>query len=952
MASKKTSEIISVESIRKGLAASWGDSDDVYSHERQSQLTEFLKDELESGKNATREKFDELEFSGMDVAYSTSHLMDTLITELYNFTFDSIYKLPKKKKEQISIVATGGYGREELAPYSDLDIMFLFASDDVKNDTEIVSMSEFILYVLWDMKLKLGHAIRTVDECIQDANDDMSIRTAMLTLRNVCGNNGLCNQVKVLYKKRFFPRKPEECHEFVEAKLNERNERHERMGKSRYVLEPDVKDGRGGLRDLHTLLWLAQYLYGIEKVTDLTSFGIIQHSAMLKFKKNYNFLMTVRCCLHYISERDDNRLTFDVQQEVARRLKYVDRPKVKGVERFMRHFYLVAKDTGGLTRIVCSVLEEQKRSKPLKPMDVVEMLLARKTLKGFTLKNGRLNILLARELHKKPVNMIKIFWVSNKHNISIHNEALKLITENLKVVRSIRNDAEANKLFLEILTSKNNPEKTLRHMNEAGVLGAFIPEFARVVAQMQYDTYHVYTTDEHTIRVISILHHIESELSSMKHEEGIDYDFSIPHRVANNIVSRNALYVAAFLHDIGKGRKSSHSEAGGETAKKLCPRLGLTDEETETVVWLVRKHLIMSNTAFSRDVYDPQTIGGYAEEVQSLERLRLLFVLTCADICAVGPGTWTGWKATLLYELFSHAKDALLGDLSASVGDARVESVKANIKEALEKSDGEIAKDDIEWFLWLGQPSYWLTYSMDNILEHFKLLKKAKGSVSSGALVLPEFGNASTEKLYFSSNKMEDGKLTEITVYTKDSYALFAKLSGAIALAGASIISAKINTLNNGMALDTFYVQTYADGSNVIQEGTAFEKVFFLRDCMYKALADGADLYAMVNEKVADYMPVGRKKIFEIARRAIAYNTVSKTHTVIEINGPDRPGLLYYVTTALSEMGLHISSAHINTFGMRAIDVFYVKDNYGMKITDEAKLETITKKLEEVLADF
>lgn len=931
------SKIIYASNIRKGMKRIWNDGKS--KHRRQSELAIFLKEELEKSKNIIKAKFDVLEFSGMNVVHAISYVTDIIIAEFYKFTFDEIYNLPVDKKEHISIVAVGGYGREELAPYSDIDIMFLLLNEDTKQDTEIISLFEFILYVLWDMKLKLGHSIRTIDECIDDASDDMTIRTAFLSARNVCGSNCLTDFFKVKYKENFFPRNPSECHEFVEAKLQERNERHERMGKSRYVLEPDVKDGRGCLRDLHTLFWMAQYLYGVKKISDLTAFGIIRQSAMQKFKKNYNFLMTVRCCLHYLAGRDDNRLTFDVQQSVAKALRYSNRAKIKGVERFMKHFYLVAKDTGGLTRVICSVLEEQKRSKPLKPLAVVEMLMAKKTIEGFTLKNGRLNILLAKELTKNPSNIIKIFWASHRHNISIHNEALKLIAENVQVVKKVREDEIANKLFLEILTSHKNPEKTLRHMNEARVLGAFIPEFAKVVAQMQYDTYHVYTTDEHTIRAISILHHIEHEISSMKHEEGIDYDFSIPNRVASYIQSRKALYVALFLHDIGKGQNMPHSEVGEKIALKLCPRFGLSQAETETVAWLIKNHLFMSNTAFSRDVYDRQTITEFAGEVKSLERLRLLFVLTCADICAVGPGTWSGWKATLLYELFIHAKDALLGGLSTNIGDARVEEVKIQVQKRLKRRK-TWDEDDIEWFLGLGAPSYWLTYPINTILLHATLLYKSQKSKNDN------------NKVRMSSFLSDDEKLTEITVYTHDEHALFSKLTGAIAMSGGSILSAKINTLNNGMALDTFAVQAYIDGANVLTEGVAFEKTKILKNNIEKALKDSENIKDAVKQKTKQYKPKGRRKVFEIATRVIAYNSISKDHTVIEINGSDRPGLLYYVSNVLSEMGLQISSAHINTFGLRVVDVFYVRDKYGMKIQNKHVIDSISRKIQKVLEDF
>ena len=468
------------------------------------------------------------------------------------------------------------------------------------------------------------------------------------------------------------------------------------------------------------------------------------------------------------------------------------------------------------------------------------------------------------------------------------------------------NDAEANRLFIEMLTSKKDPEKTLRRLNEAGVFGRFVPDFGRVVAQMQHDMYHVYTVDEHTVFAIGILHGIE--------EGRYDEEMPISTEVVHKIKSRRALYVAVLLHDIAKGRGGDHSILGAEVADELCPRFGLTEEETETVSWLVRYHLLMSNTAFRRDINDPKTIADFCDIVQSVERLRLLLVLTAADIRAVGPNVWNAWKAALLRDLYDAAEERLTGGHSTGGREARVDRAKEMMRALL----SDLPAEAVEKHISRNYPSYWLSFDAEMHAWHARIAHEA---------------DSRSEPLTVKNRVDSFRGVTEITIFAYDHPGLFSRIAGAMAVSGANIVDAKIFTTTDGMALDTFWVQD--------ENGEAFDRSDKL-----------AKLYSRIDQTLAgrlrpreelskgDEFP-SRMSVFKVAPRVLIDNEASRTHTVIEVNGRDRRGLLYDLTRVLTSLNVRITSAHITTFGETAVDVFYVKDIFGLQITHESKLAEI-----------
>ncbi len=842
------------------------------------------------------------------VLSANAETMDRLIRALLDFAMERVFPAPNPTTgDRLCLVAVGGYGRGELAPYSDIDLLFLLPYKKTPRSEQIV---EYLLYMLWDTGLKVGHATRSVDDCIRLAREDVTVRTSVLEARLLWGEASLFDELRQRFREQVVVGNELE---FVEAKLAERNERHRRLGDSRYVVEPNVKDGKGGLRDLQTLYWIAKFLYHVDDLGALAP-RVFTRGELARLRKAEAFLHTVRCHLHYLTGRPDDRLTFDVQVEIAARLGYTDHAATRGVERFMKHYYLTAKDVGDLTRIFCAALEADHRRKPRFSL---ERFWPRRGLAGFVVDGGRLNLRQADAFDADPVVILRLFAVAQAQELDIHPHALRLVTRKLRLVDSrLRQNPEANRLFLDMLTSPKDPETTLRRMSEAGVLGRFIPAFGRVVAQMQYDMYHVYTVDEHTIRAIGILHRIESGA----------YADSLPvaTEVVHKVLSRRALYVAVLLHDIAKGRSGDHSELGAKIAQTLCPQLGLDADEVETVAWLVRHHLLMSDTAFKRDLNDPQTVRDFAAIVQSPERLRLLLVLTVADIRAVGPGVWNNWKATLLRQLYFRADEALTGGSGTGAQAALVAEAQAAARARL----ADWSEADFDWFVDNTPPAYWLAFEPDSLARQARLAQRSIGT---------------TNPLLVDTDVAREQSVTEVTVCTPDHPGLFSRIAGAIAVAGANIVDARIFTLKNGMALDTFWVQD--------AEGEAYgqpERLEKLPTRIRQALAGTIN----VKDELRRHRPwPSRMRVFTVTPRVLIDNRASATHTVIEVNGRDRPGLLYDLTRALTHAGLQISTARISTYGEHAVDVFYVKDIFGLKVEHESKIRQVRTLLLEALAD-
>ncbi|MBX3508650.1 [protein-PII] uridylyltransferase [Parvibaculum sp.] len=873
-------------------------------------VVSVLKGALTAGRAKARERLEQGAHRGRACAESLCYLQDVVIRELYTFATSHVFPAPNPSEaERLAIAAVGGYGRGTLAPGSDIDLLFLLPYKQTPWGESVV---EYMLYALWDLGLKVGHSTRSIADCIRLSREDFTIRTALLEARFIYGDRPLFDELQHRFDEEVVKGT---ANEFVEAKLAERDVRHQRAGESRYLVEPNVKEGKGGLRDLNTLFWIAKYVYRVKQTSDLVKVGVFTREEYQTFRKAENFLWAVRCELHFLTGRAEERITFDIQTEMAKRLGYQEHRGLKAVERFMKHYFLVAKDVGDLTRIFCAVLEEQEKKKKPSIGRFMQAIRRKKVIRGFAVETNRLTVTNDKFFEKDPVNIIRLFHVAEVHGLDIHPDVLKLVTRSLGLVdASLRKNEEANRLFLEILASKKTPEATLRLMNEAGVLGRFVQDFGRIVALMQFNMYHHYTADEHLLRAIGIL----SEVEKGKERE----EYPLAHELIGKLKSRNALYMAVFLHDIAKGRDEDHSDAGAAIARKLCPRLGMSEGETETVAWLVQNHLVMSDVAQRRDIADPRTVKDFADLVQSPERLRMLYVLTVVDIKAVGPGVWNGWKGQLLRQLYFETEAMLQGGESTLNRKGRV----AEAKEALAARLSDWSKAALDRYLKRHGDAYWLSTDTDMQERHARFIEKAKD-----------------EALAISAEPAPMRDVTEITLYTQDHPGLFARFAGACAVLGMNIVDAKIFTTRDGMALDMLWVQD-ADGTAVREE----RRILRLEDMIRKVLAGEVLPPDAIESRQRRER---RADAFTVAPQVFIDNEASDAFTVIEVNGLDRPGLVHALARALFHLGLTIGSAHITTYGERAVDVFYVKDVIGHKVTNANKKKAVERHLLEALAD-
>lgn len=875
---------------------------------RRAIVLAHLKTAIEAGQGLVRKRFEAREIDGNRAKGDLSFLFDQVIRIVHDAAARAYPVSNPTAADRLAVVAVGGYGRGELAPYSDIDLLFLFPWKQTAHGEQIV---EYMLYMLWDLGLKVGHSTRSIDDCVRLAKRDLTIRTALLEARFLWGKQSLFLEMRKAFSDQVISGA---TMEFVTGKLAERDARHEKMGDSRYYVEPNIKDGKGGLRDLQTLYWIAKFAYQVDSVADLVDLEVLTRAEARNFSKDQNFLWSVRFHLHYISGRAEERLTFDVQTRISERMGYAGRAGASGVERFMKHYYIVAKDVGDLTRIFCAAIEAENMSRPIIRLP---RLRRSRDLMGFQIDRDRLTVADDNQFADDPVALIRLFYVAHNEGLDIHPHALRLVTQNLKRIdKDLRADPEANRMFVEMATSIDSPEVVLTRMNEAGVFGKFLRDFGRVVGQTQHDMYHVYTVDEHTIQAIGLLAKIER--GELKKEHPVSSE------VIHKISSRRALYLAVLFHDIAKGRGGDHSVLGARVAKRVCPRLGLDPEECETVEWLVAKHLIMSDVAQKRDLNDPKTIDDFVEKVQSPERLRLLLCLTVVDMRATGPNVWNNWKAQLLRELYQGAGDVMSGGQLTDARADRVAAAQERFREAL----ADWSEADIEAHMDRGYAGYWLTFDTDTLAHHARMMRQAE-----------------QEKLLLSirTRVRVDIDVTELTIYTQDHPGLFSRVAGAISAVDANIVDAKAFTTPQGMALDTFWLQD--NKATALSASGALAK---LAVQIKRALA--GQMKRSEPQAQRTFVP-DRIKVFKVPPRVIIDNSASATHTVIEINGRDRPGFLYLVTGALFSLSLQISSAKISTFGERAVDVFYVKDSFGMKITHDARLAKIGKILLEAIGE-
>ncbi len=831
--------------------------------------------------------------SGQFVVEGRSKLIDAVLRHIYDIL------IPTQDVNSFALIATGGYGRGELAPFSDIDLLFLLPDNFSK---ELEAGVERVLYCLWDLGLDVGHAVRTVEECVQQARQDLQIRTSMLESRFLAGNRTLFDK----YKKTLFSKVLEKNPEgYLRAKLLEQSKRHDKFVNTHFYLEPNIKENPGGLRDIQTFFWISKYRYQVENVRDLIPQGIITKEEYLVFIRSREYLRRVRNALHYRANRREDRLTFQYQLEIAEEFGYKDRPGIRGVEQFMRRNYQVARQVGNLSMVFLRKYQEEHRK--------LHWWNRKRLEKDLLLVGGKVTVSNSDAFLNNPTLLLKIFEVAQHHVKPVHPETMRLITNNLGLIdRNFREDKEHAAIFIKMLRNNRAVAWVLRRMSASGVLGRYIPEFGRIVGQSQHDLFHVFTVDEHTLQAVEALRKIKRKEFSE--------ELPLATQIMENLRDPLVLILGVLLHDIAKGQGGRHQETGAVIAGDICRRLGLPDRDTAMVVWLVRKHLVFSRTAFRMDIGDPETVARFIAEIENVEKLKLLLLLTVADIRAVGPGVWTPWKATLLRQLYNLALEPL--EKGEFKPEGMVIQAEMRKMDAIALLKDDYAQSEIEQHFDRFSPDYFLHYNPKILAEHFISLHPHKD-----------------KPLAIIFRREPDSDTTELLLHTQDHPGLMALISGVLAAEGTNILSANITTSKDGMALDIFIFQNLR--GRAIQNQRRLDRIEQNLTALLEGRVKIEDLLARANP------PDSKPKHFRVPT-SIRIDNSFETFTLIEVTALDRIGLLFTITKVLQKQGIQILTAKISSYGEKAVDVFYVRDLFGLKL-EKRKIDSVTHHIRDAI---
>ena len=870
----------------------------------------ILRTAKEEGRKIIALAFADQPFAARPLTRSYTYLTDGLVTTALHVALTYLQPRPTPhSSERLALIAVGGYGRGEMAPFSDVDLLFLTPN---KITSWAESVIESMLYMLWDLKLKVGHASRTIRDCVKLGHEDFTIRTALLEHRFLDGDRPLAEDFAHTLKTELFS---DGARAFIEAKLSEREARHRKQGE-RYVVEPNVKEGKGGLRDLQSLFWIAKYIHGVQTAEDLVSHGVFRPDEFAGFVQAEDFLWAVRAHMHLATGRATEQLTFDLQVEVAERMGYRDRAGRRGVEIFMQRYFREATSVGDLTRIVLTKLEATH----LKNEPLLERIFRRRpeVRAGYKVIHNRLAIVDPKEFLYDKLNLLRLFEEGLRTGMLIHPDAMRLVTANLHLIDDdMRNDKEAQRIFLDLLLKHGNPERALRRMNELGVLAAFLPEFEPIVAMMQFNMYHSYTVDEHIIQCIAQLAKLErGELTEA---------LPLTSNILKRGVNRRIIYVALLLHDIAKGRPEDHSILGAKIARQVAPRLGLNKSESETVEWLVRYHLLMSDLAQKRDIADPRTVRDFAKAVQTTKRLELLTVLTVCDIRGVGPTVWNNWKAALIRALYRQTRKALQGGMEDLTRENRGTGAKKALRDALPDWPKSLLKTETTRHY----PPYWQGLHVTAHIDFAEMLRELEQKGDPAEIVIRLHPDV-------------DRDATRACFVMADHPGIFARIAGALALVGANVVDARSYTTKDGYVTDAFWIQD-ADGRPY--EASRLPR---LTQMIHKTLK--GEVVTTEALKSRDKIKK-REKAFNVPTHVTFDNEGSDIYTIIEVDTRDRPGLLYDLAHALASANVYIANAVIATYGEQVVDTFYVKDMFGLKYHSQSKQKSLEMKLRQAVAD-
>jgi len=824
-------------------------------------------------------------------------IMDQLLVRAWCRLFND-------NESDIALIAVGGYGRAELHPASDIDLLILTTA---KQDTEThaENIEQFLLF-LWDMGLEVGHSVRTLSDCTEQAEADITIATNLMEARQLTGPENLFNKMKeAVSPEHVWPGL-----DFFRAKREEQIARHKRFNDTAYNLEPNIKENPGGLRDLQVIGWVAKRHFGAESLHELVGHGFLTGNEYKELIEAQNFLWKIRFALHVLTNRREDRLLFDHQRTIATQFGYQDQEHKLAVEQFMKDYYRTVLELSRLNEMLLSIFEEK-----ILYADGDESFI--EINERFQSRHGILEVKHDDIFTQTPSALLEIFVIMarNQQLHSVSANTIRLIRNCRYLIDDdFRHDSRCHELFIDLFRQGTGLTHELRRMNRYGVLAAYLPVFENIVGQMQHDLFHVYTVDEHTMFVVRNLRRFTvPEFSD---------EFPLCSRIINTIKKQEVLTIAGFFHDIAKGRGGNHSELGAVDAIEFCQEHSVSEHDTDVIKWLIENHLIMSTTAQRKDISDPEVITEFAKLVSNQERLDYIYLLTVADIRATSPTLWNSWKDSLLAELYHTTKRALRHGLHKPIEQENLVSNTQKKATNILKADNFNAEETKRQWKRLSN-DYFLRYSADEVAWHTQ--------------AIIHHVNINEPLILLRGETHRGG--TEIFVYMKDIDYLFAIITATLEKLGLDIIDARIITTNDGYALDTFLALN-RDGQTITEPEQQNE----ITNTLKKRLTNPEEL-STLNSNLTRQL-----KHFPIKTRIFFREDANNNRTEMEVTTGDRPGLLARISTGMIECNVLLQNAKIATFGERAEDIFFITDSNNQSLNQKVQnclKKTITHLLDE-----
>src|SRR5438876_1418299 len=867
--------------------------------DRRRRRLDFFRGALAEGLEALKQRHAE-GASGEDSVHTHARFMDDVVASLSHLASDDAEAAGLTPTPYV-VIALGGYGRGELHPSSDIDLMIVY---DGELSPYVQRVMQELLYTLWDLGLHVGHSLRSLEDCVAMARTDFPSRTSMQQARLVVGDKKLFTRFGRMLRDNVYRH---DFEQFLATTLAEREQRYRKHGASPYIGEPNIKESAGGLRDMHTAMWLGAAKFGARTLRELADRGLITPHEQEAADRALTFLCRVRDELHCSSGHKNDVLSRELQPRIAKNLGYENEDDALGVERFMRDYYLNARTIHRVSQRLIARCHETLWARGSAERRQRQQALA----DGLVFFDGRLHR-ADRDpevLRRDPVRLMKVFWHLHRLGCDLSLGLERAVEESLDVVNDeFRRSPAVRDLFLDICRSWGRVALTFSEMHELGLLGRYLPEFGGLTCLVQYDVYHKFTADQHSLLAVE---HLEALAPGQSAEsEGAAAVF-------NEVEKPALLMLGMLLHDIGKAKGHGHVAKGIPLIRELTARIGLPAEDAGMVEFLVAHHLTMSHIAQRRDIDDPKTIETFAETVGDPQRLRMLYLLTWADMRAVGPGVLTGWQARILHELYARTLARLTGGRVAKPNRTQL---AARLWETL---GGDVPMADVRAHLAMVQDRYLATTSVQRMAAHLRLAARLPSTpVVTELFHHPDLGSS------------------DLVVVTHDVPGLFALIAGTLAAHGLNIISAQIATRADGVAIDTFQVNdpTGEAVTSAAQWGRTLA-------ALAAVLTDEQSVDTLLERRRAGRAPAAGEGKPKIA----VDNRLSDAYTVIEVKCPDRLGLLYLITRTLSALGLDIASARIATEIDQAVDTFYVLDRTGRRLEDPDAIEHARAALEQAL---